>query len=201
MKIYVISDTHIQNRYSHHELARFAKEAQADYFQFREKCFDFQKHFDELKKIKDLLKGSKTQLIINDNLELALEIQADGVHVGQEDISLDDIFSAHLPVNFVVGATVHNIQELKNAEKYPVNYLGVGPVFGTHSKEMHLPPLGIEGLKRIQSQTTIPIFAIGNIQLHNYRELQGTGIEGIVLLSAFVLSDNPVDTIHKFRKL
>lgn len=200
MKIYVISDIHIQNRYTHLDLAKFAKEAEVDFFQYREKSFDYSIHFQELIKIRDLLSNSHTKLIINDHLELALEVKADGVHVGKEDISLKTIFSAQLPQHFIVGATVHNEQELYEVEKYPVHYLGVGPIFGTTSKKMDLPPLGMEGLKRIQSKTLLPIYAIGNIQLSNYQQVIKTGIEGIVLLSAFVLSDNPIKTLKKFKE-
>ncbi len=199
MKLYVISDTYIQNRYSHLDLAKFAKESEVDFFQYREKFYREPVHYEELLKIRDLLLNSKTKLIINDDFDLALKIQADGVHVGQEDKSLKNIFQEELPKNFMVGATVHNINELLETEKFPVDYIGVGPVFGTNSKKMRIPPLGMNGLKHIYSMTSLPIYAIGNIQLSNYQEIISIGIEGIVLLSAFVLSDNPVKTIHQFR--
>lgn len=199
MKLYVISDTHLQNRYSHLDLAQFAKEAEVDFFQYREKLFNYSVHYHELLQIRDLLKNSKTKLIINDDLELALKVHADGVHVGQEDLNLKTIFEHNLPQNFIVGATVHNEKELLEAEKFPTGYIGVGPVFGTHSKKMNIPPLGIDGLKKIQNQTFLPIYAIGNIQLSNYQEVIHLGIEGIVLLSAWVLSDNPLLTLKKFR--
>ncbi|GIV44644.1 MAG: thiamine-phosphate synthase [Bacteroidia bacterium] len=201
MKLYVISDTHIQKRYSHLDLAKFAKEAEVDYFQYREKFFDYSIHYQELLDIRETLRGSKTQLIINDNLELALKVHADGVHVGQEDISLQKIFERALPSGFIVGATVHNVKELQEAEKFPVHYIGVGPVFGTNSKKMQIPALGIEGLKNIKSRTSLPIYAIGNIQIFNYREVISLGIEGIVLLSAFVLSENPVNALKQFRNI
>ncbi len=201
MKLYVISDTHIQNRYSHLDLAKFAKAAKVDFFQYREKFYKESVHYEELTQIRDLLKNSHTKLIINDDLELALKIDADGVHVGQEDKSLEYIFQEQLPPNFIVGATVHNENELFKVEKFPIHYMGVGPVFGTNSKKLELPPLGIKGLKHIHSLTSKPIFAIGNIQLTNYKDIVSFGVEGIVLLSAFVLADNPIEIIYKFRDL
>ncbi len=199
MKLYVISDTHLQKRYSHLDLAIFAKQAQVEFFQYREKHFHYTSHFEELKKIREVLYGSKTQLIINDDVDLALNVHADGVHVGQEDLSLELLFQKKLPSHFIVGATVHNLHELKQVEKFPINYIGIGPVFGTKSKKMTIPPLGLEGLKVILSQTSIPAFAIGNIQLDNYQELISLKLEGIVLLSAFVLSEHPVLTLQQFK--
>lgn len=201
MKLYVISDTHIQKRFSHLELARFAAQAEVDFFQYREKFFDYSTHYQELNDIAELFNNSKTQLIINDDLELALKIKANGVHVGKEDIRLEKIFEYPLPSNFIVGATVHNEQELYKAQKYPVSYLGVGPIFGTHSKKMNIPPLGIDGLKFLRSKTSLPIYAIGNIQLSNFQEVLSTGIEGIVILSAFVLAPDPLLVLNKFKKL
>jgi len=199
LKLYVISDTHIQNQFSHLELAHFAKQAGVSYFQYREKKFVNSIHFHELVKIRELLKNSNTKLIINDDLDLALEIQADGVHVGQEDLSLEVIFQKKLPLNFIVGATVHNEKELKQVSQYPIHYIGMGPIFGTQSKKMSLPPLGIDGLKKLLKQTQIPVFAIGNIQFDNYKFLQFLPLEGIVLLSAFVLSENPHQTLEQWK--
>lgn len=198
MKLYVISDTHIQKKYSHYDLANFALQAKVEFFQYREKEFYRPQHYQELLLIRNLLKNSNTHLIINDDVDLALEIGADGVHVGQEDMSLKEIFQKKLPNDFIVGATVHNQKELLEVSKYPVRYIGIGPVFGTNSKKITLPPLGIEGLKNLKNQTRIPVYAIGNIQLNNYKLLKPLDLEGIVLLSAFVLSDNPKDTLKQF---
>lgn len=200
MKLYLISDS--SGRYTHEQLAHFAVQAEADFFQYREKQFNYYKHYDELLRIRDLLRGSSTRLIINDYWELAKQIQADGVHVGVEDIPLENIFSEN--PNCMVGATVHTPDELMNAKRFSLNYIGIGPVFGTTSKSIAYPPLGIEGLKSFVELSPFPVVAIGNIQLNNITELVHAvpNLYAVAVLSAYTKkAQDPLSVLMEFKRI
>lgn len=199
MKLYLISDS--SARYTHEQLAHFAVQVQADFFQYREKQFNYYKHYDELLRIRDLLQGSSTKLIINDSWALAQQIQADGVHVGVEDTPLEIIFSETL--DYIVGATVHTMEELHNAKCFPLSYFGVGPVFGTTSKNIAYPPLGIDGIKYFVDSSPFPVVAIGNIQLDNITELVHAvpNLYAVAILSAYTKVSDPLSVLREFKQI
>jgi thiamine-phosphate pyrophosphorylase len=163
----------------------------ADVIQYREKHFERSQHLEELKAILQLrAQYPETRVIINDYLDLAVELQADGVHLGQEDPRLSEALT-RLPADNIIGATVHNEAELRYAEQYPVTYIGVGPVFGSASKSVDLPPLTLEGLQKLAMLTNLPIIGIGNIQGNNLRSVLEHGASGVAVVSSFCDAEHP----------
>ncbi|MCS6904033.1 MAG: thiamine phosphate synthase [Bacteroidia bacterium] len=202
-QLHLISDTTIQNKFTHLELAQFAFAAGATVFQFREKNLR-SSHIRELEQIIALSRNYPTKVIINDYLELALELGANGVHLGVEDIPLSQAISrAREKDNFIIGATCHTLEELQdlnNFYKHQIHYIGVGPIFGSTSKKIKYPPLGLEGLAQFCKQSHFPVIAIGNIQPFNIPSLIAAGASGIAVIKAFCGQTSPLAAAHALQK-
>ena len=184
-------------------LAEKAIKGGAKLIQYRNKSFSKQKHLEELNQIKKLCENNNTLLIINDFVELAIQINADGIHVGIEDTPLN-IIEKTLPPNKIVGFTVHNLQELDWAHQYEhlINYIGVGALFPSPTKKVKL--LNPEIFKQICKLSKFPVIAIGGITQEKICEILQNGAYGIAVSSAFSKSKNPsqvvtnmLNTIHK----
>jgi thiamine-phosphate diphosphorylase len=202
LQLHLISDTQIQNRFTHFQLAQFAFEAQAAVFQFREKNLK-REHIQELKQIISLSKKYDAKVIINDYLDLALELEADGVHLGAEDAPLADAINA-AGKDFIIGATCHTPEELNwlNANyAHKIAYIGVGPVWGTASKNISYKPLGPEGLEWFCNHSNFPVIAIGNIQLSDIPTVIASGASGVAVISAFCKQDSPYDAAKSLRQM
>ena len=151
-------------------------------FQLREKHLSSDEFLAEAKEVKKLCEKYSVPLIINDNVEIALESGADGVHVGQDDGDVAEV--RRMAGNrLIVGVSAHNVEEALLAEKNGADYLGSGAVFGSATKSnVHVLPL--ETLKNITAAVKIPVVAIGGINENNMMQLEGTGIDGVALVSA-----------------
>jgi thiamine-phosphate pyrophosphorylase len=140
-------------------------------------------------KISEILKEKNIPFIINDRVDIALSCKADGVHLGQQDLSL---FYARkiMGKNRLIGVSINTVNEATEAEQGGADYLGVGPVFFTPTKEDLRPTLGIEGLREIRKIVRIPILAIGGVNAENARKIIDTGVNGVAVVSAILSSEN-----------
>lgn len=198
--IHVLTDTHIQQRFSHLDLTRMALAGGADVVQYRHKGYQPHLHEPELLQIAQLARKPGQYWIVNDHPELALRIGADGVHVGREDMS-PQLARELLGPNALIGATVHTLAELAALQGQNIDYIGVGPVFGTQSKDTGLPPLGLNSLSEICAQSSWPVIAIGAITRQNAREVIAAGAAGIAVLSDICCAENPQKAVEEFRTI
>jgi len=192
-RLQLLTDTHLQQRYTALELAQFARSAGADAVQYREKQQSTTQQVHTLQQLHALLQGSSTQLIVNDRPDWAAALPGAGAHVGLED-SPPQQARKTLGPGRLLGATVHSLAELEAIAQLPagtVDYIGVGPVFGTTSKNTGLPPLGLSGLREICNLSSIPVVAIGSITPHTLRPVLDTGTYGVAVLAAFCLAADP----------
>ena len=151
-------------------------------FQLREKHLSKAEFIDEARIVKRLCEKYSVPLIINDDVEVALESGADGVHIGQDDGDVAEVRRI-AGSRLIIGVSAHNVEEALTAEKAGADYLGCGAVFGSTTKSnVHVLPL--ETLKNIASAVKIPIVAIGGINENNMMQLAGTGINGVAVISA-----------------
>ena len=150
--------------------------------QLREKHLSKAEFIDEARIVKRLCDKYSVPLIINDNVEVALESASDGVHIGQDDGEVAEV--RRIAGNrLIIGVSAHNVEEALAAEKAGADYLGCGAVFGSTTKSnVHVLPL--ETLKNITAAVKIPIVAIGGINETNMMQLLGTGINGVAVISA-----------------
>ena len=161
----------------------------ATFLQIREKDLDTNSFEVEAAKLKELCARYKVPYVVNDSVEIALAIDADGVHVGQSDIKGRDI-RRMIGSDKILGISVGTTQEAIAAENAGADYIGVGAVFGTSTKK-NARNLTVEKLKEISSAVSIPVVAIGGINGNNLMELSGSGVDGVAVVSAIFAAEDP----------
>jgi len=166
--------------------------------QYRNKSGSTKEMYEEAVKLKEICKN--IIFLINDRIDIAIAVDADGVHIGQDDMPYK-IARKMLGKNKIIGVTVHNVQEAKDAEKIGADYLGVSPVFSTDTKPDAGKPAGINIIKDIKRICKIPLIAIGGINLLNAEEVVKAGADGLCAISAVVAKDDVKAEIIKFQKL
>jgi thiamine-phosphate pyrophosphorylase len=129
-------------------------------------------------------------LIVNDRVDVALAADADGVHVGQDDLPAADV-RRMVGEDLIVGLSVTNVAEARALDPAIVDYAGVGPVFATPTKPDAAPPLGLGGTRAVCDVLTVPVVAIGGIGLTNAAEVLTTGVVGVAVISAICGADHP----------
>ena len=150
--------------------------------QLREKNLDFQSFVREAEILKKLCKTYQVPFIINDNVQVAVACGADGIHVGQHDMTACEVRKM-VGENCIVGVSAQTVEQALAAEKAGADYLGVGAVFSTSTKN-DADAVSLETLRAICNAVSIPVVAIGGIHQQNVDLLQGSGIDGIAVVSA-----------------
>lgn len=161
----------------------------ATFLQIREKDLDANSFEVEAAKLKELCARYKVPYVVNDSVEIALAIDADGVHVGQSDIKGRDI-RRMIGSDKILGISAGTTQEAIAAENAGADYIGVGAVFGTSTKK-NARNLTVEKLKEISSAVSIPVVAIGGINGNNLMELSSSGVDGVAVVSAIFAAEDP----------
>lgn len=158
--------------------------------QYRNKSYDAAKDFGELEAMAQLARDTGKVLIVNDDAQLAFQVGAQGVHLGKEDGD-PEAARALLGPEAIIGATVHDFEELEAVRNAPIDYVGIGPVFGTTSKDTGLPKLGLDGLAALCAASPFPVIAIGSIGVENMQAVRKAGAYGAAVISAFCKAENP----------
>lgn len=170
--------------------------------QYRNKCGSTKEMYDEAVKLKKICRKKNVIFIINDRMDIAIASGADGVHIGQDDMPYS-VVRKILGKNKIIGVTVHTLKQASDAEKSGADYLGVSPIFSTATKHDAGCPTGISLIKKIKSRLcgTIPVVAIGGINLSNAGEVIAAGADGLCAISAVITKKNIKKEIKKFQKL
>lgn len=176
-----------------------AVKAGVSVIQYRSKLGKAAVMLEEARALKKICMG-KTLFIINDIVEVALSVDADGVHVGQGDMPYETARKL-LGKNKIIGVTVHNLGEAIVAEKKGADYLGVSPIFSTTTKDDAGEPCGVGLIREIKKNCRVPVVAIGGIDLSNAREVIAVGADAICAISAVVAKDDVRREIGKFQGL
>lgn len=172
--------------------------AGATFIQMREKDLDFNSFVLEAIKIKEVTDKYKIPFVINDNIDVMIAVNADGVHIGQKDIEASDCRKLIGP-NKILGVSAQTVSQALQAEKDGADYIGVGAVFSTDTKK-DADTVSFETLKKICDAVSIPVVAIGGIQQNNILQLKESGIDGVAVISAvFSSSDIFTATQNLFR--
>ncbi len=166
--------------------------------QLREKKLNHNEFLNIALKVKELLKKYNIPLIINDNVEIAKEIDADGVHVGQDDLEAKKVREI-IGNDKIIGVSAHNIKEAKKAENDGADYIGCGTIFKTYTKS-DATVITKDELKNVVNSVNIPVVYIGGIKEDNIKELENTGINGVSVVSAIMESENPKLSSERLRK-
>lgn len=180
--LYAVTDRAWVGRQSLYEQVEDALKGGATIIQLREKELDEEAFLREAKQLAALCHSYNVPLIINDNVQIALKSGADGVHVGIEDAPVAQI-RKETPPDFIIGATAKTVAQAQAAERAGADYLGVGAVFPSPTKQNAIR-ITNEQLQEICSSVSIPSVAIGGISYENVDELAGGGMDGIAVVSA-----------------
>ncbi len=187
---------------SHQELAEIACKNGIRWIQLRVKNKPFEDWLQIAKDVKQICNHFQTTLIINDHAEIAKAVDADGVHVGKNDVT---VLAARKIVgeSKIIGATANSLEDILAHQKNGVHYIGLGPYKFTKTKEKLNPILGLEGYSIIQqsNNSIIPNIAIGGIQLEDVQPLMNTGVHGVAVSSVINLADDKAKVISSFLEL
>lgn len=195
--LYAVTDRYWLGKRTLHDVVKESLDCGVTFVQLREKHLD-QAHFlEEAKDLKMLCKAYNVPFVINDNVDIALEMDADGVHVGQSDMEAGDV-RAKLGPDKIIGVSAQTVEQAVLAEKRGADYLGVGAVFPTNSKD-DATDVSYETLKAICQAVSIPVIAIGGITKDNVEELSGSGICGIAVISAIYGQKNIKDATANLK--
>ena len=197
--LYVITDEAIAGGLTHEEIARRAITGGADVIQLRDKECGCQELCRIGRALRTITMKTGTLFIVNDRLDVALACGADGVHLGQDDIRAG-VAREIAPPGFIIGVSVGTVDEAVRAEEEGADYLAISPVFSTASKNDAGPGRGLAVVQEIRRSVSVPIIAIGGINLDNVREVIAAGADGVAVISAVVGSRDIIAAARELRK-
>jgi thiamine-phosphate pyrophosphorylase len=177
---------------------RQALKARVEVVQYRDKQKSTRELFEEALQIRKICKDAV--FLVNDRVDLALAVKADGVHLGRWDLPYP-VARKLLGPKKIIGLTVHTLQQALEAQKLGAQYIGVSPVFGTRTKQDAGPPVGLELIRRIKNRVSTPVIAIGGIDLAHAQDVVLAGADGLCAISAVVTKKDVRREIEKFQKL
>jgi thiamine-phosphate pyrophosphorylase len=186
IQLYVIADREICGERDIGDVVTQAIEGGAQMIQYRDKTSDDDSFIKMAQKLLAICKVRNIPFIVNDRVEIAIKIGADGVHVGQEDMPLAEVKKRMSPTK-IIGVSALTIEQAMQVEKGGADYVGVGPIFDTSSKKID-KPLGLDLIRKAKERLHIPFFAIGGINLNNLDDLILAGGTRIAVISTLVLS-------------
>ncbi len=158
--------------------------------QLREKEASTQEFYQEGLRVKDYLEAAHIPLIINDRIDIALALDADGVHLGQDDMPVD-VARKILGPHRIIGASAFTTEEAVAAESMGADYLGLSPIFITKTKPELVAEIGIQGISSLKQAVEIPIVGIGSMNKSNAYEAVRAGLDGVAVVSAICSQEDP----------
>lgn len=188
MLLYAVTDRSWLGEETLYSQVEQALKGGATFIQLREKDLEEEVFFSEAMELKELCKKYRVPFVINDNVELAKKVDADGVHVGQSDMKIKEVRKI-LGKNKIIGVSAGTVEEALSAQAENADYLGVGAVFHTGTKS-DASTVSHDTLKAICAAVNIPVVAIGGITKENVEELKESGIAGIAVVSAIFACEN-----------
>ncbi len=168
--------------------------------QLREKTCSTREFIEQARSVQSFLKSRGIPLIINDRIDVALAVKADGVHLGQNDMPIETARGI-LKDSMFIGISAETLENAVDAEKCGADYIGVGPIFPTNTKADAAEPLGPEGFLEIRKAVKIPLVAIGGLKKENAAAIVRNGAEGIAVVSAIVSADDPEKAARELKNM
>lgn len=188
--LYLVTDKYLARGRSTKEIVKTAVAGGVTCVQIREKDTDTREFVARAKELKRLLQPLGIPLIVNDRVDVALAVGADGIHLGQTDMTIEDT-KRIVGNEIIIGISAESLQDAIDAQAQGADYIGISPVFNSDTKKDIATPLGLEGITNIRKQTSIPLVAIGGINKENIKSVIQAGADGIAVVSAIVSADSP----------
>jgi len=187
--LYVITDARLARGRAHLDIVRAAIQGGATLVQYREKEATTRRMVQEARVLQELCREAGIPLIVNDRVDVALAVGADGVHLGVNDLPVP-IARRLLGPGKLVGFSPETLEQARTGESGGADYLGVGSVFGTATKPDAGPAIGLAGLERVIAAVSIPVVGIGGIDAHNAAQVIQAGAAGVAVVSAVVAAED-----------
>jgi thiamine-phosphate pyrophosphorylase len=184
-RLCVITDPQLGHGLSHLEIARQAIEGGAPMIQLRDKRAGPGQLLPQARQMARLCRDRGVRFIVNDRLDLALAADADGVHLGQDDLP-PKAARARLGAGKILGVSTHSLEQAVRAAEEGADYLGIGPIFHTATKSTGYEPVGCDAIRQLRSRIDLPLLAIGGITLINVGEVIRAGAAGVAVISAII---------------
>ncbi len=194
--LYVVTCEKLSNGRSNLEVLDAVIKGGGKIIQLRDKELCKRDFFLLAKKFREITLKAGILLVINDSIDVAMAIDADGVHLGQEDFPLKE--ARKIAPDLILGRSVHSLEQAKTAEAEGADYINIGPIFPTGTKE-HAKALGTEAIKKIAPEISIPFTVMGGIKSENINEVIKAGAKKIALVTAVTQSESIVNTIKELR--
>jgi thiamine-phosphate pyrophosphorylase len=197
--LYLVTDRNLAKGRSTLEIVQAAVEGGVTCVQLREKECSILEFIQQALAVKEFLKDRGVPLIINDRVDVALAVAADGVHLGQTDMPLQTAQKI-VGGSMIIGISAESLEDAVEAERGGADYLGVSPIYATPTKPDTAPPLGLEGLKAIREAVKLPLVAIGGLNRDNAAAVIRSGGDGVAVVSAIVAADNPAEAARNLKQ-
>ncbi len=182
-KIYPITDTRL-TKLSHTEQVEKLTKGGAKFIQLREKYASPNDFYEDAKVAIEIARRNSVKIIINDRVDIALVLKADGVHLGQDDLPPAKA-RLILGEKAIIGFSTHSVEQAIEAVKLPIDYAAIGPVFATETKENPDEIVGVEGVKMVREAIgNFPLVAIGGITAENFREVFSAGADSLAIIKS-----------------
>ncbi len=189
--LYLVTDEIERCRYGLLDTVRQAIEGGVSIVQYRSEKLSHAEQKEQVLPLQEYLRSVGVPLIINDNVELAVEIDADGIHIGQDDMPVAQARALIGPQK-ILGLTVTTPEQMAAVDTALVDYLGCGPVFPTITKDDAPPPMGVEGWAKLARMSPLPVVAIGGLNKERTAAVRATGLAaGVAVVSAICAAENP----------
>jgi len=199
-RLYLITDRALSHPRTIEEVVGSAVRGGVTAVQLREKECSTREYIELAFRIQKILKPQNIPLIINDRIDVALAVNADGVHIGQSDMPYIDARRI-MGCDAVIGFSVETMQQALDAENFDVNYLGVSPIFATPTKTDTTTEWGLEGLRNLRTNSHHTLVAIGGIHPSNAESVIKAGADGLAVVSAICSSSNPEKASRQLRAI
>jgi len=164
--------------------------------QLREKDLSTGDLYSLAKEIREITERKGANLIINDRVDIAIAVDADGVHLGWKSLEIG-MARRMIGRDKIIGFSAHSLKDAEKAENSGADYITISPIFDTVNKEYFIKPLGVGEIGKIKAQINIPVIALGGINENNVNEVFNNGADGIAVISAILLSDSPKQTVTR----
>ncbi len=198
--LYLVTDRGLSKGRPTLDIVRSAVQGGVTCVQVREKECSTLDFIEQAQSIKEYLQSKGVPLIINDRVDVALAVKADGVHLGQTDMPLD-MAKNIIGDSMIIGISAESLEDAIAAEKGGADYLGVSPIYATPTKTDTAPPLGLEGLQTIRKRVSLPLVGIGGLNRDNAAAVIRHGGDGVAVVSAIVAADDPMQAADELKHL
>lgn len=200
LRLYLVTDRPLSLGRDIDWIVEEAVKGGATMVQLREKDCSTREFIELAAKLMETLKPLGIPLLINDRIDVALAVDADGVHIGQSDMPYKTA-RALLGPDKIIGLSVENMEDIRVANELDVDYVGISPVYATHTKTDTAAPFGLEGLREAVKLSIHPTVAIGGMNMKTAKDVMACGTDGIAVVSAIVSADSPCEAARNLLEV